>query len=233
LASADSRTRPPRPPRRTNAEISEETRGKLLAAGRRAFAARGYADASADEIGEAAGLTRGALHYQFQDKRGLFEAVAQAMLAELAERIARRTMENDPAETEELERGCDLLLEAYGEPEIQTILLRDAPVVLGWTTWHRMQDEAGLVALLRHALEHWATAGWITAERAEPIARLLLGALTQAGVAIAEAEDRTRALTRYRAELRALVRGLIPEDARDPRRPPGTPLRPRRGSSRR
>jgi AcrR family transcriptional regulator len=233
LPPADPRSRAPRKQRRTNAEISEETRTRLLAAGRRAFATHGYADVSTDEIGEAAGLTRGALHYQFHDKRGLFEAVVRALLAELAERIARRTMENAPAETEELERGCDLLLEAYGEPAIQTILLRDAPVVLGWATWHRMQEEAGLAALLRHALDHWAAAGWIAAERVEPIARLLLGALTQAGVAIGEAGDHAAALVRYREELRALVRGLSPEGARGPRRKPGTPRRPRRGSSRR
>lgn len=232
MAPVDLRVRPPRKPRRTNAEISEETRRRLLAAGRRAFVANGYAGASADEIGEAAGLTRGALHYQFQDKRGLFEAVVRALLAELAARIARRTMENDPAGTEELERGCDLLLEAYGEPEIQALLLRDAPVVLGWAVWHRMQEEAGLAALLRHALDHWVEAGWIAADRAEPLARLLLGALTQAGVAIGEADDPRRALVRYRAELRALVRGLSPEAARGPRPKPGTPRRRPRGSSR-
>lgn len=233
MAPADPRTRAPGKRRRTNAEITEETRRRLLAAGRRAFAAHGYAGASADEIGEAAGLTRGALHYQFQDKRGLFEAVVQMLLGELAERIARRTMENGPAETEELERGCDLLLEAYGEPDIQALLLRDAPVVLGWAAWHRMQEEAGLAALLRHALDHWAAAGWIAAERAEPLARLLLGALTQAGVAIGEADDRARALARYRAEIRALVRGLSPEGARGPRPKLGTPRRRPRGSSRR
>jgi AcrR family transcriptional regulator len=195
---------------RTNREISEETRARLLAAGRRLFATRGFADASADEIAERAGLTRGALHYQYGDKRGLFEAVLREACAELTARIARDTMAQVAEGPAELERGCEILLDAYGEPETQKLLLRDGPVVLGWTQWRQVQEEAGLTALLRHALEHWVEAGWIGAERVEPLARMLAGALSHAGVAIAEAEDREAARARYREEVRALVRGLSP-----------------------
>jgi AcrR family transcriptional regulator len=210
----DRATRGRRAPRaarpQTNAQISEATRRKLLAAGRRLFATRGYAQASADQIAERAGLTRGALHYQFGDKRGLFEAVTRELLAGLARRIFTDTMAHVPEGPAELERGCEVLLEAYGEPELQTILLRDAPVVLGWTAWRQLQDEAGLARLIGHALEHWVEAGWIEAPRVEPLSRLLLGALTQAGLAIGEADDRRAALARYRAEVRALVRSLTP-----------------------
>jgi AcrR family transcriptional regulator len=201
------RTRP-----RTNEELSEATRRKLLAAGRRLFATRGYAGVSADEIAERAGLTRGALHYQFGDKRGLFEAVTRQLLAELARRIFTDTMAEVAEGPDELERGCEVLLAAYGEPELQAILLRDAPVVLGWTDWRRLQDEAGLAALIGHALEHWVEAGWIAAERVEPLSRMLFGALTQAGIAIGEAKDRNAARDRYTAEVRQLVRGLAPRE---------------------
>jgi AcrR family transcriptional regulator len=207
---AQAPTRPRRARPRTNEAISEETRARLLAAGRRLFATRGFAQASADEIAERAGLTRGALHYQFGDKRGLFEAVLREVCAELAGRIARDTMAQVPEGPAELERGCTILLDAYGEPEIQALLLREGPVVLGWTLWRQAQEEAGLTALLRHALEHWVEAGWIGAERVEPLARLLAGALSHAGVAIAEADDREAARARYRDEVRSLVRGLAP-----------------------
>ena len=205
-----TRATPARRRRRTNEELTEATRRKLLAAGRRLFAARGFADVSADQIADKAGLTRGALHYQFGDKRGLFAAVVRELLGDLARRIATDTMAGVPEGPAELERGCEVLLAAYGEPDIQTILLRDAPVVLGWQDWRRMHDEAGLAALIGHALEHWVEAGWIAAARVEPLSRLLLGALTQAGVAIGEADDRAAALDRYRAEVRHLVRGLAP-----------------------
>jgi AcrR family transcriptional regulator len=194
--------------RRTNQEQTDATRKKLLAAGRRLFATRGYAGVSADEIADKAGLTRGALHYQYADKRGLFEAVVRELLAGLARRVAIGSMPPGGAETGELEHGCEALLAAYGDPEIQAILLRDAPVVLGWSDWRRLHEEAGLAALISHALEHWVEAGWIEAARVEPLTRLLFGALTQAGIAIAEAKDRGAARERYATEVRTLVRGL-------------------------
>jgi AcrR family transcriptional regulator len=196
--------------RRTNEEWSEATRRKLLAAGRRLFASRGYANVSADEIAERAGLTRGALHYQFGDKRGLFEAVTRELLAGLARRLYTDTMSHVEEGPAELERGCEVLLHAYGEPELQAILLRDAPVVLGWADWRRLHDESGLAALIGHALRHWVEAGWIDGARVEPLTRLLFGALTHAGVAIGEAKDRRAALAAYRAEVRRLVRSLAP-----------------------
>jgi AcrR family transcriptional regulator len=204
------RRRPAGARRRTNEEWSEATRRKLLGAGRKLFATRGYADVSADQIAERAGLTRGALHYQFGDKRGLFEAVTRELLDGLARRVFTDTMSAVQEGPEELERGCEVLLGAYGEPELQAILLRDAPVVLGWADWRRLHEESGLSALIGHALQHWVEAGWIEAGRVEPLTRLLFGVLTQAGVAIGEAKDRRAAHAAYRAEVRRLVRALAP-----------------------
>lgn len=203
---APVRNAPSRP--RTNAEHSAETRRSLLDAGRRLFATRGFAETSADQLAERAGLTRGALHYQFGDKQGLFVAVLKELLGELVQRLARDTMEGDPEGTAELERGCALLLDAYGDRAVQQLLLRDGPVVLGWVPWRKLQEEAGLVALLRHAIDHWVEAGWMEPTEAEPLIRLLLGALTQAGVAIAEAEDRDAAVALYRRQVQRLVQGL-------------------------
>lgn len=193
---------------RTNEEHSAETRTKLLGAGRRFFESRGFAETPADLIAESAGLTRGALHHHFGDKQGLFVAVLRELLGELVSGLARDTMEGEPEETAELERGATLMLHAYGDPAVQQLLLRDGPVVLGWSAWRALQEEAGLVALLRHALDHWVDAGWLDAEAAEPTSRLLLGALTQAGVAIAEARDRDAALAVYGAQIRRLIRGF-------------------------
>jgi AcrR family transcriptional regulator len=188
--------------------MSEETRRRLLLAGRRAFAARGFAEVSAEEICEKARLTRGALHYQFGDKRGLFEAVVRTLLAEVAEHVAKETMSGGTEPQDELERGCDSLLASYGRPEVRSILLRDAPVVLGLATWQRLQEDAGQTAFLRHALGHWVEVGWIAAERVEPLARLLLGALMQAALAIGEAGDRGAEQGRYRNEIRALLKAV-------------------------
>ncbi|WP_294642700.1 TetR family transcriptional regulator, partial [uncultured Aureimonas sp.] len=47
------------------AEQMEATRAKLIAAARAAFAEKGYAAASMDELTAQAGLTRGALYHNF------------------------------------------------------------------------------------------------------------------------------------------------------------------------
>jgi AcrR family transcriptional regulator len=70
--------------RLTQEERREQTRRRLLAAARKVFGREGYGAASLDGIAEEAGLTRGALYYNFPGgKRDLF-------LALLAERVSHR-----------------------------------------------------------------------------------------------------------------------------------------------
>ena len=140
--------------------------------------------------------------------------MVEQILRELVSDLARDTMKGIPEGTAELERGAALMLEAYGRPEIQRILLRDGPQVLGWQQWLAVQEKSGLAALLDHALAHWVEAGWIERRDVEPTRRLLFGALVHAGVAIADAPDRKAAIARFRAPLRRLVQGLAPPGAR-------------------
>src|SRR3954467_5868154 len=64
-------------------EKMEENRAKLIAAARTAFAEKGYAAASMDELTAVAGLTRGALYHNFGDKKGLLRAVIEQLDAEM------------------------------------------------------------------------------------------------------------------------------------------------------
>src|ERR1700722_17140592 len=75
-------------PRRTQADRSAATRDALVAAGRRLFAETGFAEVSTDAIVAAAGVTRGALYHQFADKTALFDAVLDAVEADIARRLA-------------------------------------------------------------------------------------------------------------------------------------------------
>ena len=65
----------------------ENTRNALLDSARSLFAARDYADISAEELVRAAGLTRGALYHHFNGKQGLFEAIFSELENEAAQRI--------------------------------------------------------------------------------------------------------------------------------------------------
>ena len=73
---------------RTQAERSEATRGALIAAARRLFAERGYADVGTEEIVRAAGVTRGALYHHFDGKRDLLRAVYEQIESEIAPEVA-------------------------------------------------------------------------------------------------------------------------------------------------
>src|SRR3546814_18785566 len=74
-------------PRRTRAEMIEETRAKLVAAARIAFGAQGYANTSMDDFTATVGLTRGALYHHFGDKPGLLAAVVEQIDAETDTRL--------------------------------------------------------------------------------------------------------------------------------------------------
>jgi AcrR family transcriptional regulator len=65
--------------RRTKQE-ADETREALLNAAELVFLERGVARASLDEIARAAGCSRGAVHWHFGDKLGLFLALDERLL---------------------------------------------------------------------------------------------------------------------------------------------------------
>lgn len=74
--------------RRTQAERSAATQQALVAAARRLWGERGYAEVSTPEIAEAAGVTRGAMYHQFPDKTALFISVLEAVETDVMARLA-------------------------------------------------------------------------------------------------------------------------------------------------
>jgi AcrR family transcriptional regulator len=55
--------------------VPEDTRQKLLDAAAEVFAEKGYASASMDDVAAAAGMTKGALYWNFDGKEALFHAL--------------------------------------------------------------------------------------------------------------------------------------------------------------
>jgi AcrR family transcriptional regulator len=191
---------------RTRPEMIAETRGKLIAAGRRAFAARGYADASMDDFTAAAGLTRGALYHHFGDKKGLFEAVVTEIDGEMSERLKQRAA-NAPSRWEGfVEEGIGYIEMAL-EPEIQRIVLRDGPAVLGdpasWPTAN------GCISAMRRSIELLLEEDVMRSIDAEATARMIVGASCYAAQWIANAEDPAATSERATAAYRQLLKGLL------------------------
>jgi AcrR family transcriptional regulator len=185
---------PPARQRRSQAERSAATRQALLDAGRALFAERGFAGAGQEEIVERAGVTRGALSHHFATKQGLFLAVVQDVQGDVAELIGRAAMEGgDPME--QLRLGCLAFLDAAMDPSVGRIVLLDAPAVLGWQTWREIDAVHGL-GLVTEALDAVMDAGLIDRQPVQPLAHLLLAALNEAAMLVANADDpvATRAL---------------------------------------
>src|SRR5438874_8508967 len=172
----------------SKAQQSEATRRKLLRVGRDLFARRGFAGVATEEIVRRAGVTRGALYHHFRDKRDLFAAVVDEVEQEVMERVAVAALSETDA-WEQQRAAIGAFLDVCLEPAVQRIVLVDAPSVLGVEAWREIEARYGLGAVSA-GLQNVLDAGYIEQQPIEPLAHLLLGALTEGGLLIARADDR-------------------------------------------
>jgi AcrR family transcriptional regulator len=194
--------------KRTQAERSDATRTALVAAARPLFAQRGYAGVGTEEIARAAGVTRGALYHHFDGKRELFEAVYEQIEIELAERIAVGALEaNVSSPLGAMKAGAEMFLRVSTEPEAQQIVLLDGPSVLGWDRWREIATEHGL-GLIEATLQAAVDAGAIDPQPVRPLAHVLMGALDEAAMLVARAEDAEKMRAEVGQTLAALLDGL-------------------------
>ena len=173
----------------TQAERTEATRGKLVATARRLFAEKGFAATSTEEILGEAAVSRGALYHHFASKTDLFRAAFEAVEDDLTAQIlaaAAGSGETDPLRI--LELGFDAFLDQCVNPEVQRIVMLDGPTVLGWDTWHEL-DERYAFGTIKTVLSVAAQTGRIDEATVEPLSHLLVGAIMQAGMVVARAED--------------------------------------------
>jgi AcrR family transcriptional regulator len=188
---------------RRQADRSETTRTALLSAARRLFTEGGFAATSTEEIVRAAGVTRGALYHHFRDKEELFQAVFEQIEGELAERGALAVASSPDLKTG-LRAGCAAFLDACLESDVQRIALLDGPAVLGWETLRAIEDRYAL-GLVVAGIEGAIAEGVIEPQPAQPLAQMLLGALTEGAMLIARSKDVRRA----RADVGEIVERLL------------------------
>ena len=160
-----------------------------------------------EEVVRRAGVTRGALYHQFADKKDLFRAVFVQIEEEMALASAERAMaETDPLAA--LRAGASYWLEACSDPEVQRICLLDAPAVLGWEEWR----EAGSRASVRSrpcSPGRWRPAR-SSAQPVSALAHVLMGALDEAALYIAEADDEVTARAEVEQVLGRMIDSLRP-----------------------
>jgi AcrR family transcriptional regulator len=191
---------------KSRADMIAETRAKLVAAGRKAFGTVGYADASMDDFTSAVGLTRGALYHHFGDKKGLLEAVIAEIDAEMDTRLLEVSSKS-PSRWQGFVDECTAYLEMALEPEIQRIVLRDGPSVLGDpATW---PNQSKCIRSMSASLERLGADGIIKPGDPETMARLLNGALLHAASWIANSSEPEATSRRAVDGIRELLNGLL------------------------
>jgi AcrR family transcriptional regulator len=179
--------------RRTQAQRTAATRALLLEQARNLFADRGFSAVSTQSIVDAAGVTRGALYHQFSDKTALFAAVYEELEREIVADIAEQIMAAQPVDPLEAMRlGARLFLDRCAGPDVQRIVLIDAPAVLGWDRWREVGVKYGL-GVIEGMLAQAVAQGAIPEQPLRPSAHVLLGALDEAALYVSRAADPRRA----------------------------------------
>jgi AcrR family transcriptional regulator len=195
-------------PSSSRANKASETRLALLNSARKLFAERGYHAMGTPEIAAAAGVTRGAMYHHFQDKEQLFEEVFRAVAKELETSASASVsaLAEDP--WQQMQEGLQsfLWLVAHSR-EIQRIVLIDGPAVFGWSKWRRLESEYTSVHLAR-SLDRLMDLGVIERRPAGTLAQLVVAALNDAAMVIANAADPEAALPEVGDSLNALASGL-------------------------
>lgn len=202
---------PARKVRRTQAERTAATRAQLIGAARKLFADRGFSEVPTQAIVEAAGVTRGALYHQFDDKTELFAAVYEDVEQELVADIGRQISAAGPLDPLSAMRvGARLILDGCSAPDVQQIVLIDAPAVLGWERWRAVGMKYGLgviEAMLAAAIDQ----GVIPEQPVRSTAHVLLGALDEAALYVSRAADPEQARAEMEAVCDRLISGIAGE----------------------
>lgn len=195
--------------RRTQEERSAATRGALIAAARRLWGARGYAEVGTPEIATAAGVTRGAMYHQFADKAALFREVFEAVEQDVMARMGAVVAGSGAATvTDAIRAAVEAWLDISGDPEVRQLMLLDAPSVLGWATFREIAQRYSM-GMTEQLLSEAMRAGQLADQPVRPLAHVLIGALDEAALYIAAAEDPKRARVETGEVLRRLVDAML------------------------
>jgi AcrR family transcriptional regulator len=188
------------------AERRAATTEAILKAGRRLFGDHGFAATTIDDIAEAAQVAKGAVYHHFATKEAVFEAVFDVVSRDLVADIDR-AVRTEKDVLAAMVAGTQHYFAACAKGPTCQIILRDGPAVLGWERWREI-DAQHFGGKFPRALTAAMDAGLIARQPIEPLARLLLGAATEAAVACAGRPDIAKAGGEYSRAFKSLMEAL-------------------------
>lgn len=187
------------------AKKMEENRAKLIAAARTAFAEKGFAAASMDELTASVGLTRGALYHNFGDKKGLLAAVVAQVDGEMAQQAKAAASGVSDAWEKLVAEGIAYIRMAM-DAEVQRIVLRDGPAFLGDPSQWPSQNSC--LEATRETITRLIDSGIMKPVDADAAAHLLNSAALNAALWVASSSEPEKALPKMIDVFTQLAGGL-------------------------
>jgi AcrR family transcriptional regulator len=182
-------------------ENAEATRVALLAAARRVFAASGFSGADVGAIAAEARVTTGAIYHHFGSKKGLFQAVAEAIETEILTKAETGAGE---LSWQFLTTAFARLIDLCAAPDIQRIIFVEGSQVLGPEAWRELEGRYAIGAVTG-VLTYLMGAGVVRHAPIELVARLMVAILREASAEVA----RTGGDAAARAEVARLTDGFL------------------------
>ncbi len=195
---------PPLPARRSQRERRDASRCAILAAARAEFLEHGYAKVSLEDIVSRAGLTRGALYHQFDDKAAVLEAVVQYEAASMQDRM-RPAMVGIDHPLERLRVGFSIYLDAIDDVRMLRLIHVEYPAYCGPA---RATIGSAWLTYVEAAVAESIAKGFLRPVDVRSMSRLILAFYRESLVAIAYAEDRRTMRADMAAALDAIMDGL-------------------------
>jgi AcrR family transcriptional regulator len=187
-------------------EYAEVTRSAIVEAAIIRFTADGFAKATVDAIAETARVTKGGVYHHFKDKAEIFQAAFVAMEERLLGNVVAGVAGiEDPWEIVAI--GVDLFLTECCKADFRRIALEEAPAALGWARWKEVEEKYFL-GLVKAALDGLAQSGRIEIPSGDLTARMVLAAMSEAGLAVAASPTAAAEKERARQLVLRIVAGL-------------------------
>ncbi|OMC35119.1 hypothetical protein A5740_08360 [Mycobacterium sp. GA-1841] len=186
---------------------SEATRSALIAAARAQFVERGYAAVSTGDIARVAAVTRNALYYHFPTKEAVFRAVYEDVEGQLAQRVLPAAAAHTTGRAQ-LEAGIEEFLDGCLDPTVARVSVLEAPAALGFGQMREI-DNRNYLGALRDGLRTAIAAGELPDLPVDTLASMIIGALDEAALLIATADDPAAARRDAGVVARALIDGLF------------------------
>lgn len=189
---------------RASASDAAKTATRILETATTLFGERGFADVSLEHIAAAAEVTRGAVYHHYESKARLFAAVADAVQSQVGASVVSAASVTGDSPLAQLRAGSHAFLDAIMSGTTARILLVDAPAVIGWQEWRRL-DASHSATHLRDALRD---AG-VAAELLDATTAQLSGAMNEAALWISQQPEAETARVHAHTVLDRLIDAYV------------------------